>query len=160
MQPSSYCNGPIVQGRLLTHHSWGWHGDEEGLRWWFPSPAGFREELLDPPDLGTTTVAACSMFCGKVFVSLGFFHQREFIGGRAMSGGGPGVHTTWWRGQRVAHVTLWCDYPLLWTPSSCQVNRNFGFHFVQFREYFLCKFCETQKQQKIGNWHYGISLIG
>jgi hypothetical protein len=22
----------IVQGRLLTHHSGGWHGDEEGLR--------------------------------------------------------------------------------------------------------------------------------
>jgi hypothetical protein len=49
---------------------------------------------------------------------------------------------------------------LLWTPSSCQVNRNFGFHFVQFREYFLCNFSETQKQQKTGNWHYGISLIG
>jgi hypothetical protein len=39
---------------------------------------------------------------------------------------------------------------LLWTPSSCQVNRNFGFHFVQFREYFLCNFFETQKQQKTG----------
>jgi hypothetical protein len=37
---------------------------------------------------------------------------------------------------------------LLWTLSSCQVNRNFGFHFVQFREYFLCNFSETQKQQK------------
>jgi hypothetical protein len=30
------------------------------------------------------------------------------------------------------------------------VNRNFGFHFVQFREYFLCNFSETQKQQKTG----------
>jgi hypothetical protein len=49
---------------------------------------------------------------------------------------------------------------LLWTPSLCQVNRNFGFHFVQFREYFLCNFSKTQKQQKIGNWHCGISLIG
>jgi hypothetical protein len=37
---------------------------------------------------------------------------------------------------------------LLWTPSSCQVNRNFGFRFVQFWEYFLCNFSETQKQQK------------
>jgi hypothetical protein len=36
----------------------------------------------------------------------------------------------------------------------------FGFCFVQFREYFLCYFSETQKQQKTGNWHYGISLIG
>jgi hypothetical protein len=39
---------------------------------------------------------------------------------------------------------------LLWTPSSFQVNRNFGSCFVQFREYFLCNFSETQKHQKIG----------
>jgi hypothetical protein len=36
----------------------------------------------------------------------------------------------------------------------------FGFCFVQFREDFLCNFSKTQKQQKIGNWHCGISLIG
>jgi hypothetical protein len=30
-------------------------------------------------------------------------------------------------------------------------NRRFGFCFVRFREYFLCNFSETQKQQKIGN---------
>jgi hypothetical protein len=28
----------------------------------FPSPAGCREELLDPPDLASTMVVACSMF--------------------------------------------------------------------------------------------------
>jgi hypothetical protein len=49
---------------------------------------------------------------------------------------------------------------LLWTPSRIGKNRNFGFCFVQFREYFLCSFSETQKQQKTGNWHCGISLIG
>jgi hypothetical protein len=48
---------------------------------------------------------------------------------------------------------------LLWTLSSCQVNWNIGFRFVQFREYFLCNFSKTQKQQKIGNWHCGILLI-
>jgi hypothetical protein len=37
---------------------------------------------------------------------------------------------------------------LLWILSSFQVNRNFGFCFVQFLEYFLCNFSETQKQQK------------
>jgi hypothetical protein len=99
--------GPIVQGRLLTHHSGGRHGDEEGLRWWFLSPAGCREELLDPPDLGTTTTAY-SMFHGKVFSPLGFFQRSEYIGGREMSGGGPGAHTTWWHGQGVARATLWC----------------------------------------------------
>jgi hypothetical protein len=50
-QPSSYCYGPIVQDRLLTHRAGGKHDDEEDLRWRFPSPAGCREELLDPPDL-------------------------------------------------------------------------------------------------------------
>jgi hypothetical protein len=39
-------------------------------------------------------------------------------------------------------------------------NRRFGFCFVQFQEYFLCNFSETQKQQKTGNWHCGILLIG
>jgi hypothetical protein len=38
----------------------------------------------------------------------------------------------------------------LWTPSSFQVNRNFSFCFVQFQQYFLCNFSETQKQQKTG----------
>jgi hypothetical protein len=39
-------------------------------------------------------------------------------------------------------------------------NRRFGLRFVQFREYFLCNFSETQKHQKTGNWHCVISLIG
>jgi hypothetical protein len=76
------------------------------------SPAGCREELLDPPNFRTTTMA-CSIFFGKVFVSLGFFRRREFIGGRVMSGGGPGGHTTWWCDQGVAHATLWCGFPLV-----------------------------------------------
>jgi hypothetical protein len=52
------------------------------------------------------------------------------------------------------HYQVWLPLgpplALLWTPSSCQVIRNFSFWFVQFREYFLCNFSETQKQQKIG----------
>jgi hypothetical protein len=39
-------------------------------------------------------------------------------------------------------------------------NRRFGFCFIQFWEYFLCSFSETQKQQKTWNWHCGISLVG
>jgi hypothetical protein len=73
-----------------------------------PSPAGCREEILDHSDLETTVAAACSMFRGKVFIPLGFSRQRKFIGGKAMSGGGPGGHTTLWRGQGVACATLWC----------------------------------------------------
>jgi hypothetical protein len=45
-----------------------------------------------------------------------FSQQREFIGGRVMSGGGPGAHTTWWHGQGVARttLTLWCGRLLVW----------------------------------------------
>jgi hypothetical protein len=93
--------------QLLTHHSRGRHGDEEGLRWWFPSPAGCREELLDPPDLASTTTMACSMFSRKKFGPLGFSHRGEYIGGRAMSGGGPGAHPLAWRGMGVARAMAW-----------------------------------------------------
>jgi hypothetical protein len=67
-------------------------------------------------------------------------------------------------GPSQCHHRVWLapglSPALLWTPSSCQIIRDFGFCFVQFREYFQCNFSETQKQQKTGNWHYGISLIG
>jgi hypothetical protein len=43
----------------------GKHGDEEDLRWWFPSPAGCREELLDPPDLGSMTAMDRDVFLEK-----------------------------------------------------------------------------------------------
>jgi hypothetical protein len=33
------------------------------------------------------------------------FRRREFIGGRVMSEGGSGDHTTWWRGQGVARCS-------------------------------------------------------
>jgi hypothetical protein len=81
-----------------------------------------------------------------------------------MSGGGPGGHTTWWHGQRGARHPMVCLPPgppmsPLWTLSHVGENRNFGLRFVQFREYFLCNFSETQKQ-KTWNWYCGISLIG
>jgi hypothetical protein len=34
----------------------------------------------------------------KIDWVLGFSHRGEYIGGRAVSGGGPGGPTTWWRG--------------------------------------------------------------
>jgi hypothetical protein len=57
-------------------------------------------------------------------------------------------------GGRPRHPMVWpppgSSPSLLWTPSSYQQNSNFGFCFVQFREYFLYNFSEIQKQQKIG----------
>jgi hypothetical protein len=107
-----YCYGHVVQGRLLTHHSGGRHGDEEGLRWGFPSSAGYREELLDPPDLVSTTAVACSMFSRKLIGSLGFSRWGEFIGGKVASEGGPGGPITWSHGQGLGHAALWCGWPL------------------------------------------------
>jgi hypothetical protein len=48
--------------RLLTHRAGGKHGDEEDLQWRFPSPVGCQEELLDTPDLGSTTAADRDVF--------------------------------------------------------------------------------------------------
>jgi hypothetical protein len=38
------------------------HDDEEDLQWRFTSPAGCREELLDPLDLGSTMAADRDVF--------------------------------------------------------------------------------------------------
>jgi hypothetical protein len=85
-----------------------------------------------------------------VFPSKGIYRRKGDVRGWtrgphhlvARPGGGP----------RHPMVQLPSGPPpsLLWTLSLCQVNRNFGFHFVQFREYFLCNFSETQKQKKTG----------
>jgi hypothetical protein len=52
------------------------------------------------------------MFRGKAIHPLGFSHRGEYIGERAVSGGGPGGLTTWWRGQGLGRATLWCGWAL------------------------------------------------
>jgi hypothetical protein len=63
-----------------------------------------------------------------------------------MSEGTQGLHTT---GGHPRHHLVWLPPgpppSLLWTLSRVGENGNFGLHFVQFREYFLCNFFETQK---------------
>jgi hypothetical protein len=60
---------------------------------------GCREELLDLPDLASTTAMVCSMFRAKLIGSLGFSRRGEYIGGRAASGHGPGGLTPGGAGQ-------------------------------------------------------------
>jgi hypothetical protein len=52
------------------------------------------------------------------------------------------------------HQVVWPPHgpppSLLWTPSLVGENRNFRLCFVQFQEYFLYNFSETQKQLKTG----------
>ena len=47
---------------LLTHHTGGSHGDEEGLQGDLSPPAGCQEELQTPPDLGMEMTAATDSF--------------------------------------------------------------------------------------------------
>jgi hypothetical protein len=49
----------------------------------------------------------------KLIGAFRFSRRGEYIGGRAASEGGPGGHTTWWRGQGLGRTTLWCAWPLV-----------------------------------------------
>jgi hypothetical protein len=55
---------------------------------------------------------ACSIFSRKEFGPLGFSLREEYIGGRAMSGGGPVAHTIAWCGLGVARAMAWRGRPL------------------------------------------------
>jgi hypothetical protein len=52
------------------------------------------------------------MFQGKAIRPLDFSRRGEYIGERALSGGGPAGLTTRWRGQGLGRATLWCGWPL------------------------------------------------
>jgi hypothetical protein len=107
-----------------------------------------------------------AMYSGKVIGYLGFSRRGVFIGEGAASEVDQGAHTTGWRELGAGHAPWWCGRPvapfrLLFGSLEALVNIwTSGFCFVQFREYFLCNFFESQKQQKTGNWHCAISLIG
>jgi hypothetical protein len=99
-------------------------------------------------------------------ILLGFSIPRLYIGEGASSGGCQGALTMGGRGQGLGRAPLLCGRPLaplclsFGLRCSSGKNKTSGTCFVQFREYFLCSFSETQKQQKTGNWHYGILSIG
>jgi hypothetical protein len=95
-----------------------------------------------------------------------FFPSGVFIGEGASSGLDRGALTHRGRGLPLRRAALVCGAlvaPLHLLFGSPEASVKFwatGFGFIQFREYFLCNFSETQKQQKIENWHCGDLLIG
>jgi hypothetical protein len=101
-----------------------------------------------------------------LLIPLGFSVPRLYIGEGASSGGCQGALMRRGRGQGPGRAAPLCGAllaPLHLLFGSLEASVNFwtfGFCFVQFREYFLCSFSETQKQQKTGNWHCGDLLIG
>jgi hypothetical protein len=102
----------------------------------------------------------------KLIGFLGFSRRGVFIGEGASSEVDRGGLTHRGRGPAPGHAALVCGplvAPLQLLFGSLEASVKFwatGFDFIQFREYFLCNFSETQKQQKTGNWHCGDLLIG
>jgi hypothetical protein len=97
---------------------------------------------------------------------LGFSVPRLYIGKGVASGGCQGTLTPWWHGQGLGRAALVCGalvaplLPLFGSLEASGKNKTSGTCFIQFREYFLCSFSETQNQQKTGKWHCGILSIG
>jgi hypothetical protein len=91
------------------------------------------------------------MYSGKVIGYLGFSRRGVFIGEGAVSEVDQGALTTGGRGPGAGRAPWWCGrllapFRLLFGLLEASVNfRMFSFCFVQFREYSLCNFSETQK---------------
>jgi hypothetical protein len=80
-----------------------------------PHPGRVPEQRLMSPEIGLQQRRCCETLSRKTSIDLGFSHRRDYIGGRAMSGGGPGGHTTWWCGQRDGVPPY--GVPASWPPS-------------------------------------------
>jgi hypothetical protein len=131
-----------------------------------PRPGRVPEQRLLFPKIGLRWRRRCGTLLGETPIDLGFFASEALNRRRGDVRGGPGGphHRVACPGVHPRHPLVW--FPpgppptLPWTPFHVGGNRTFGLRFVQFQEYFLCNFSETQKQQKTGNWHCGISSIG
>jgi hypothetical protein len=77
-----------------------------------PHPGRVPEYRLMSLEIGLWWWRRCGTFRGWRLDYLGFSPQREYIGRRAMSEGGPRAHTTWWRDEGVTRATTWCGYLL------------------------------------------------
>jgi hypothetical protein len=131
-----------------------------------PCPGRVPEQRILSPKICLRRRRSCGTILGKTPTPLGFSVPRLYIGEGASSEGCQGALTIGRRGQGLGRAPYVCGRPLaplrlsfgLWYSSG--KNKTSGTCFVQFREYFLCSFSETQKQQKIGNWRCGDLLIG
>jgi hypothetical protein len=95
---------------------------------------------------------------GKLIGYLGFSRRGVFIGEGAASEVDQGGHTRRGRSQGLGRAAL-LRRPVVWPARGplclffglLEASLNiwmFGFCFVQFREYFLCNFSETQNNTK------------
>jgi hypothetical protein len=116
-----------------------------------PRPGRVPKQRLLSPKIGLRRRQHCGTFLGKTPDDLGFRLQSVLNrrrGGVRERPGAPHHPLAW---PREGHATPWCGGSLapLQLPFGLRLvsgkNRRFGLRFVQFREYFLCNFSETQK---------------
>jgi hypothetical protein len=115
-----------------------------------PLRQGAEKSFWTLPIFGSTAAADHDVFWKSDQV-LRFFPSGVFIGEGASSGVDRGSLTHRGRGPAPGHTALLCGAlvaPLRLLFGSLEASVKFwatGFGFVQFREYFLCNFSETQK---------------
>jgi hypothetical protein len=116
-----------------------------------PRPGRVPEQRLLSPEICLRWRWSCETVLGKTPIPLGFSVPRLYIGEGALSGGCKGTLTHRGRGQGLGRAALVCGAlvdPLCLLFGSLEASVKLwatGFGFVQFREYFLCNFSETQK---------------
>jgi hypothetical protein len=131
-----------------------------------PHPGRVPEQRLLSPEICRRRRRSCETLLEILPTLLGIFIPRLYIGEGASSGDCQGALTMDGHGQGLGHAPLLCGRPLaplrfsFGLRYSSEKNKTSGTCFIQFREYFLCSFSETQKLQKTGNWHCGILSIG
>jgi hypothetical protein len=139
--------------------------DGDGSRGTSPSRQGAGTETSVPRN-SSAAAASYGTVMEILPIPLGFSIPRLYKGEGALSRGCQGTLTMGGHGQGLGRTPLLCGRPLaplrlsFGLRYSSGKNKTSGTCFVEFREYFLCSFSETQKQQKTGNWHCGILSIG
>jgi hypothetical protein len=114
-------------------------------------PGRVPEQILLCPKIRRWRRWSCETLLEISLTILGFSVGRLLIGEGALSEVDQGLLTIGGRGQGLGRALSWWGCPLAplrlsfgLRPSSGK-NRSFDGRFVQFREYFLCSFSETQK---------------
>jgi hypothetical protein len=124
--------------------------DGDGFGGTSPSRQGAETETSVPQN-SSVVVAELRNSFWEIADPLGFSVPRLYIGEGASLGACQGALTRRGHGQGPDHAALFCGAlvaPLCLLFGSLEASVNFwtfGFSFVQFREYFLCSFSETQK---------------
>jgi hypothetical protein len=119
-----------------------------------PRPDRVPEQRLLSREIRQWRRRSCRILSRKTPIDLGFGLGRIYIGREVASEVDQGPHTMWWHGPGEGGATPWCGCSLAPLRLSFSLrfafekNRRFGLCFVQFREYFLCNFSETQNSRK------------